>query len=159
MAVNVNPPKIYKMKWIDDLPNDFEWGGPSTPVCCWVKPNIWGEDEPVLGELERHVYPDADGEHGILINTMNGSIDVKVESIKRKYAKISPPPEHGWSDVPPDSTGWYWVRTDVGDVDPVMVYLDHDEETLVFSGIDWPSFRVTPVTSPNLSWVEIPLPE
>jgi len=147
------------MKWSDVPPDDFELGGLSTPECCWVKPNVWGDDEPTLGELERHVYPDSDGEHSVFINTMNGCIDVKAEFIKRMYCKIPPPPEHGWSDAPPESTGWYWVKTDNGDVDPVMAYLDHDEETLVFSGIDWPSFRVTPVTTPNLSWIEIPLPK
>ncbi len=146
------------MKWSDLPPQDFEWSL-SVPNCCWVRPNIWGEDEPALGELNRHVYPDADGECGIIINTMNGSIDVKADSVERKYCRIPPQPEFGWSDSEPDRVGWYWVKSDGGDIDPVLVYLDQDEESLVFSGIDWPAFRVTPVKSPNLSWIKIPLPE
>jgi len=159
MLIKINRPRDYSMKWSDAPPEDFEWGGLSATECCWVKPNIWEKDEPTLGELGRHVYPDIAGEYGVLIDTMNGSIDVEVDSVKRRYCRIPPPPEHGWSHAPPESTGWYWVRTEVGDVDPVMVYLDHDEETLVFSGIGWPSFRVTKVTCLNVSWVEIPLPE
>lgn len=147
------------MRWSDDPPEDFELGGLSTPECCWVCPNIWGEDEPTLGELERHIYPDTDGEHGVIINTMNGGIDIKAESVKRRYCRIPKPPEHEWSATPPEKIGWYWVRTDSGDIDPVLVYLSNDEETLVFSGIDWPSFRVSPVTTPSLSWIEIPLPQ
>lgn len=144
------------MKWSDVPPEDFEWTL-SVPNCCWVKPNIWGEDEPALGELERHIYPDADGEHGIIINTMNGGIDVKADLVERKYCRIPPPSELGWSDSPPKSVGWYWVRTNTRDVDPVLVHLDHDEENLVFSGID--SYRAIPVNSPNLSWFKIPLPD
>ena len=146
------------MKWSDVLPEHFEWGVDSTSACCWVKPNAQGEDEPEVGELERHVYPDADGEHGVIIATMTDGIDVKLDSVKRRYCMIPPPPEQGWSGTPPKSVGWYWVRTADGGIDAVLVYVD-DDERMVFAGIDWPPFRVTAADTPNLSWSEIPVPE
>lgn len=146
-----------ELKWGDTPPLDFDWGSPA-PMCCWVTPNIWGDSEPALGELSTHIYPDRDGECGIIINTVNGAIDVKDDPTERRYCLVPQPNPEEWDITPPVEKGWYFLKASEDSIVLVSVYEDPQTLELVYTGIDWPTFAISKVASATGSWIRIPLP-
>jgi hypothetical protein len=141
------------LKWSDIPPDDSECDD-----LFWVKPNIWGEDEPIVAEVLPYFDYFYEEINGVKIITMNGNIIPKDDSVKRKYCKIPPPPETGWSDQPPECSGWYWIRDDNGDIEAALVYRYNDDDPLTLFDINGCGDN-SPITTLNLSWLKIPLPE